>query len=281
MNNLYILTVANKSKYYYPYLVKSVKKYNNKLITLGFNKEWIGYNTKYKLMFDKLNDFKDDDIICFVDGFDVICVRDLNELTKTFINIKNREKCNIIVGYDNNKKHYLLKLMSSLYFTEKINSIVINSGTYIGYVKDIRKFLLFVLSQDDSDLADDQILMNSYNKLFPNEFYIDINTEIFFTIIKPLHSIKEYINIKNNIVYSNKNNNKPFFIHAAACGFLNDILEELNYNIDTNIEINLKKDYFMRFFIMFKNIFIFNKYKILFSFIIFFIILYIFIEMYF
>ena len=36
---LHTLTVANKSKYYYPYLVDSIKHNNNNLITLGFNKE--------------------------------------------------------------------------------------------------------------------------------------------------------------------------------------------------------------------------------------------------
>jgi hypothetical protein len=267
MNNLHILTVANKSKYYYPYLVESVKKNNNELITLGFNEEWKGFNTKFKLMFNKLNEFNDDDIICFVDGFDVICVRNLNELIETFLNIKNREKCNIVAGYDD-LKYFLMSTIASLYFTKKINSTIINSGTYIGYVKDIKKFLSFVLSKDNDDLADDQILMNIYNKLFPNEIYIDINTEIFLTVVKPLHCIKKYTLIKDNIVYSNNSyNNKPFFIHSAGSGFMNNILKELNYDIDIDIEKNLKKEYFIKLFIQYKDILIKNKYNILFYFI--------------
>ena len=265
MDKLHIITVANKSKYYYPYLVQSVENNNNKLITLGFNEKWYGFNTKFKLMLKKVYDFNDDDIICFVDGFDVICVRDLNELNKEFLNIKSREKCKIIVGYDN-VKNVILHLVTSLYFTKNIDSTVINSGTYIGYVKDIRKFLLFVLSQDDNDLSDDQVLMNLYNKLHPNEIYIDINTELFLTIGKPLQCIKKYTIIKDNIVYSN--NNKPFFIHAAGSGFMNNILKELDYTIDTNIEINLKKDFFMKLFILYKNILIKNKYSIIFKLII-------------
>jgi hypothetical protein len=57
------------------------------------------------------------------------------------------------------------------------------------------------LNQDNDDLADDQILMNKYNKLHPGEIYIDNKTEIFLTIIKPLQSIKKYTRIENNIVY--------------------------------------------------------------------------------
>ncbi len=280
MNNLYILTVANKSKYYYPYLVQSVEKNNNKLITLGFNEKWIGFNTKYKLMFKKLDDFKDDDIVCFVDGFDVICVRDLNELKIDFLNIKNREKCNIIAGYDN-VKNKLASIITSFYFSKNINSTVINAGTYIGYVKDIRKFLSFILSQDNNDdLSDDQVLMNSYNKLFPNEIYVDINAEIFLTIGEPLQCLKKYTKIENNIVYSNNiYKYKPFFIHAAGSGFLNNILKELNYNIDEHIETDLRKDYFMKLFKLYKNILIKNKYKILFNFILCCYVLYI-IKMY-
>ena len=281
---LHILTVANKSKYYYPYLIDSVKRNNSSLITLGFNKEWVGFNTKFKLMYEKLEELDENDIVCFVDGFDVICIRNLNKLINVFLKIKEREGCTIVAGYDNIKNNLFRSIIASLYFTKKLNSKVINSGTYIGYVKDIKKFLSFVLSQDDDETSDDQILMNTYSKLHPNEIYIDINTEIFLTIIIPLQSIKKFIKIKDNIVYSN--NNKPFFIHAAASGYMNEILEDLGYKVDKQIEIDLKNNHIKKILNQIKDI-IFNnfiknvnkyKYNILFGFILFFIISYIFIK---
>ena len=174
-----ILTVANKSKYYYPYLVDSVKRNNSSLITLGFNKEWVGFNSKFKLMYEKLEELDDNDIVCFVDGFDVICVRDLNELTDAFLEIKERENCTIVAGYDYIIKNVFKSIIESLYFTKTICSTIINSGTYIGFVKDIKKILSFILSQDDDEFSDDQILMNTYIKLHPNKIYIDINAEYF------------------------------------------------------------------------------------------------------
>jgi hypothetical protein len=274
---LHILTVANKSKYYYPYLVDSVKRNNNNLVTLGFNEEWGGLNTKFKLMNDALVEIDENNIVCFVDGFDVICVRDLNKLTNAFLNIKKREKCNIVAGHDNSATIFI-NTVKSLYFTKKIGSTIINSGTYIGYVKDIKHFLSFVLSQDNDNLADDQILMNTYSKLHPKKIYIDINAEIFLTIIRPLKNIRNYVEIKNNIVYNS--NNKPFFIHAAGSGFMNDILEELGYKVDKQLEIDLKNNYNNKNFNQFiKNNIIINinkyKYNILFGFILFFIISYI------
>jgi hypothetical protein len=278
---LHILTVANKSKYYYPYLVDSVKRNNNSLITLGFNEEWGGFNTKFKLMNEALKEIDENDIVCFVDGFDVICVRDLNKLTDAFLKIKEREGCTIVAGHDYIIKNVFRSIIESLYFTKTFNSTVINSGTYIGYVKDIKTFLSFVLSQDDDELADDQILMNTYSKLHPKEIYIDINVELFFTAYKPLESIKKFTKIKNNIVYCN--NNKPFFIHAAGSGYMNDILEELKYDVDKQIEIDLKKNFNKKMYEnFFKNNIIKNvnkyKYDVLFGFILFFIISYILIK---
>ena len=257
---LHILTVADKSKYYYPYLVESVKRNNNNIITLGFNKKWSGFNTKFKLMYEALNELNENDIACFVDGFDVICVRNLDELSNVFLEIKEREKCSIIAGHDN-VRNIFTRITASLYFTKKIGSTIINSGTYIGYVKDIKKFLSFVLSLDNDELADDQILMNTYSKLHPNEIYIDIHTEIFLTIVRPLQSIKKFTEIKDNIVYSN--NNKPFFIHSAGSGYMNEILAELGYSIDNKIEKDLKADYLKKLLIQLKDILIknINKYK--------------------
>ena len=39
---LHIITVANKSKYYFEYLKKSIEKNNGKLTVLGFGMEWKG-----------------------------------------------------------------------------------------------------------------------------------------------------------------------------------------------------------------------------------------------
>ena len=100
MKNLHIITVATESKYYFPYLVDSIKKHNNKLTTLGFNQTWKGFNWRCNLMKKLLLSYNKTDIICFIDGYDVLCVRDLNDLNLEFIKIKNREKCKIIVGYD-------------------------------------------------------------------------------------------------------------------------------------------------------------------------------------
>ncbi len=260
MSNLYIITVATQSKYYFPYLIESVKKNNNKLKVLGFNQEWKGFNWKFNLMKTELNSYKLDDIVCFVDGYDVMCVRDLNLLINEFIKIKQRENCKIIAGFDN-VPNKINKIITNLYFTNNINEIVINSGTYIGYVKDILD-ILNTLDQDAS--ADDQILLNKYNKNHPGDIFIDINNELFLTVGNALSDIKKYTIIENNTVYG-LNKMKPFFIHAAGCGFLDNIIIDLGYKYDHFNKINdqVRNDYLIKMFNLMKNIIIknFNKYK--------------------
>ena len=274
---LYILTVANTSKYYYPYLVKSVELNNNKLITLGFGKEWKGFNTKFNLMLEELKKYDENDIVCFVDGFDVICTRNLNELKNEFIKIKNRENCKIIVGYDY-IPNILIRTIASLYFTKKINTININSGTYIGFVKDILDILKTINNINPEDIADDQILLNKYNEQNPGSIYIDTNFEFFFTIGSPLTNIRKYVKIKDNNVYIN--NNKPFFIHAAGCGYLDNIIIDLNYDYNDNIKDIIKQNFLNKYISQYtniiKNYFDKNKYYILFKLIIIFIVIYIF-----
>ena len=167
MNKLHIITVATDIKYYLPYLVKSVKKHNNELKILGLGTKWEGFNYKFNLIRKELLKLPKDDIVCFVDGYDVVCVKDLNNIIDCFIKIKTREKCKIIVGYDNNSNHIIQKI-SSFVFTKNINNIVINSGTYIGNVEDLLNMLNKINMIDNKNLSDDQVLLNKYNILYSN-----------------------------------------------------------------------------------------------------------------
>ena len=119
MDDLHIVTVVTKSNYYFPYLVESCKKNGKELTILGYNKEWQGFTWKFKLMINYLKKLKSTDIVCFIDGYDVICTRDLNELKNVFIKIQNETKSKIIVGHDkiiNTGLYYINSLFINLYF---------------------------------------------------------------------------------------------------------------------------------------------------------------------
>jgi hypothetical protein len=237
MDNLHIVTVATKKKYYFPYLVESCKKNGKELVVLGFGEEWQGFAWKFKLIIDYLKTLDDNDIVCFIDGYDVICTRNLLELKNTFIEIKNKTQCKIIVGHDkivtDNFIYYLSKKIVTMYF-DTCNNISLNSGTYIGYAKDLLEVLILTYNTEPQYAADDQKLLIKYCNLNPNNVFIDIDNNIFLTIAKPLGNIDYLLSIKNNeIIY---NNNNPFFIHAPGGTYLDNVIKLLGYKIPKSID---------------------------------------------
>ena len=256
MNQLHIITVATESKYYFPYLVESCKKNNIKLTVLGFGEKWGGFTWRFKLMREHLLTLPLDDLVCFVDGYDVICTRNLIDMIPIFneLNLKNNSK--IIVGYDN-VKNPIINYLSRAFFKN-----IINAGTYIGVNKDILEMLNLILLKNPDNLLDDQVLLNKYYNLNKNNIYIDVNGILFSTIISglPLQNIEKYYTINNNNITIKNTNITPFFIHAANVNYMSSILTKLNYNANPLIDVNLKKDYLNRLIRVIQNL-LFNLFK--------------------
>jgi len=249
MSSLKIVTVATKSNYYLPYLKESVERNNSELIILGYGQEWTGFNLKYSLIIDYLKTLNGKDIVCFIDGYDVICCRNLKDLSSNFLKIKEKYGCKIVVGEDKmdmgNGMNQLARNFIYLFFGGMCKKRYLNSGTYIGYVEDILNIINNIYSLTNSNTSDDQIQMKKYCRLHPNDFYIDINSEIFLTMNKPYNDIDHLVKIENNHLYYN--GKEPYFIHAPAGTFLDNILTKLGYSVDTNIRENIKNDFYKKY----------------------------------
>ncbi len=239
MEHIHIVTVANKAKYYFDYLKESCKNNGKNLEIIGFGEEWLGYNWKFKKMIQYLNNLNPNDIVCFVDGFDVICVRNLNNLKNDFLKIKSRENCKIIIGFEQ-QIQLTNKIMANLFFG-KCKDLSINSGTYIGYAKDLLDILTKTYELNPDTKGDDQLMITKYCNLNPNDVYIDDKCELFLTIVNYNDELDEFVQIQNNqVVY---NNNKPYFIHAPSCTYLDNIIIKLGYSYNTKIKDIVWKDY--------------------------------------
>jgi hypothetical protein len=175
-----------------------------------------------------------------VDGYDVICLRNLKELPQQFMALKKKYDCKIIVGCD----HYnnsVQKVFANFYFGFCKNS-PLNSGNYIGYAKDILEIILNIHSQTTSNTSDDQILMNAYCNQNKKDFYIDTKSEIFLVISDPLNEIDELVTIRDEKVYFE--NSRPFFLHGNGATYLDNVLKKLGYNnvyVKTELEDNFFK----------------------------------------
>jgi len=235
MNDIHIVTVATESKYYFPYLKESCKRHGKELEVLGFGEKWRGFNMKFKLMIDYLKKLPENDIVCFVDGYDVLCVRELNDLKSEFIRLKNNHNCKIIVGEDKFQFEFCKYFITILF--GKCNDKHINSGTYIGYSKDILDILQQINNEHMEDNKDDQKILIEYCQKNTNDIHIDSLSELFFTKFMFLQEINNLVINDNKIFFDNQ---KPFFIHANGGGFLDDIIIKLGYTYDNNNRIKDK-----------------------------------------
>lgn len=242
MNNLHIVTVATNSEFYFPYLMESCTKNGKELTVLGYNKKWKGFAWRLRLLINYFKSLNDNDIVCFIDGYDVICNRNLNDLKTQFIHYKKIYNFKIIIAVDN-YKFKLQELSAEIYFKKCVDQLL-NAGTYIGYAGELSSLLLTAYNLDPDDNNDDQYLLTKACNLDASNFFFDTKQDFFLTIHKPFHNINDELTFVNNIAYYKKK--QPYFIHAPSCTFLSNVIINLGYNISNKeimvIENKLKKN---------------------------------------
>jgi hypothetical protein len=265
MSNLYIVTVATHNEFYFPYLVKSCKRFGYELIVLGYGQKWLGYNWKFKLMINFLKLINKDDIVCFVDGYDVICNRDLNELKEQFIKFK-KENNNIKIIVSHNKFTFKTMLVGefSKITMNNYEDNLINTGSYIGYTSDLLLILEEIYNFNSNDDDDDQYLFTQYYKSHKELVYIDVEYDYFIVLHKYLLNIDKYFEINNQIAYYK--NKQPFFIHAPGYTNLNKLIKKLGYDLsdedDHKIMTKMKNNYLKK--VIYYCILLIKKYFIFF-----------------
>ena len=237
MDDLHIVTVATESKYYFPYLLESCKRNGKDLTILGYGEKWRGFNWRLKLMISYLKSLNPTDIVCFVDGYDVICLRNLNELKDEFVRVTENSNSKIIIGYNNLEYSYsIIKHVTNLFFGKTSNNLSLNAGTYIGYASNLLDVLSLIIDMNSDDDADDQILLTQYCNIY-DDYFIDLDCDIFLTIQKSLQDISTDVHIKNRTL--TYNNNRPFFLHGPGCGYMDNILIKLDYKLSKSINDEL------------------------------------------
>ncbi len=239
MDNLHIVTVATEPKYYFKYLQETCKNNGKELEVLGYGEKWQGFNWRLYLMIEYLKELNPTDIVVFIDGYDVLCIKNLLDFKDKFFEIKNKENCKIIVAEDKGE-FFIISTLTNLYFGN-CKDKRINAGTYAGLASDLLEILSFIRTNNSDNKADDQVLLTSYCNLNQKDFYIDINNELFMVAGEFLNDIGYRANIINNeVIIDNKY--KPFFIHAPGSSYLDGVLKKIGINCD-NISNSIHEDF--------------------------------------
>lgn len=240
-----LVTIATHSDGYFTYLKRSCRRFHDELVVLGWEKEWTGYSFKLKLIQEYMRDLVDDEILCFIDSFDVMMLRSLKELEENFRHFSKHTGARIAVGYDRSDSR-LVRWVGKFQFGT-CHGHAVNSGTYIGYVKDLRVMIDSIYSDPK---LDDQRLMTEYASAHPNEVYVDTASLFFLTISKPwggsffdptLMKVDDRLQLWYRGV-------RPFFAHGNGNTDLNELIKKLGYFMSYRFEWWIHKYHRKSFF---------------------------------
>lgn len=223
-----IITVATEKKFYFKYLEYTCKQFGGEFVCLGYGEKWGGYSWRFRKMVEYLSNISPEEFVVFVDGYDVICVKDLSTITEKYKSVKQKTNCKLLIATDCSMM--LPQFLLQLRFGSK-DGVSINAGTYLGFAGEILEILTGAVKMYPNE-NDDQILITNYAKKTGNEIFIDIDQEFFYTIGDSLSELSQPPVNKN-----------PYFIHASGCGFLTNILVDMGYIVDPDIKRNLKAEF--------------------------------------
>jgi hypothetical protein len=242
-----LVTVATQDDGYFKWLKQSCKRYNYDLVILGYGEKWQGFNWRLQQVMKYVEQADPDEIICCIDAYDVIMLRDSKEMERAFIEIHDRERCKIVIATEITDKNILWKLLGLWLFGSNINA-----GTYIGYAKDILYILKKAQQINDKPNADDQLLLAKITKHNPIDIYIDNDNELFLTILKLTFMNNSILHTTNLSITDNKlyyKKHRPFILHVPANMNMVDVIQKLGYNItDEEIQCinSTARDYMIR-----------------------------------
>jgi hypothetical protein len=237
-----LVTYATHNSGYLNALKESSKLNGYDLIILGENKKWEGFTQKFFDILSFLKTKSMDEIICFVDGFDVLTLGTKDEFINKF-NSFNTDK----VIFSASKDNFILQLIFG-----KINSNDSNfeynrlcTGAYVGYCNKIIELFeniceIHKLKIDDDDQKNISVCyVNCKNCL-----QLDYDNSLFYCV-ESSNGIFEYINlffkkqpymelnnnfyfIEDNRLILKKNNVRPIFIQGNGNLNMDILAEKLN-----------------------------------------------------
>jgi hypothetical protein len=223
---LRLVTVATGQEGYFDYLVKSCKRHGIFLEVLGMGQKWEGLNWKFLMVQKYLEKIPDHELVCFVDAYDVVVTSNACEMMKRFWDLTSKYNAKIIAGCENSTNP-LVKWGAQHVFG-LCKDKMLNSGTYMGQVKDLKKVVSIILNLSKNPQDNDQTLMTTACSIHPDLIYIDDKNEIFLTINSSFSKVHVPI-VNGEIVLPS--GARPCILHANGNTRIDHVLVELGYPV--------------------------------------------------
>ncbi len=208
LDRFHVCTVATFEHGNLTKLRQSCRLHGMELKVLAMGAPYYGHGTKLVHMLAYLNTLQDDEIVMFVDGFDVLVVADKEVILRKFLDM------NIPFLMAAEKTAYPADVQH-LYPPSPTPFRYINTGTYIGYVGIIKEWIL-ALQPDPSYCDQHQAVYHYFSAEENRRFY---HLDYYCHLFLPLHGVKESeveIDIKKSSVFCFTTQSYPSVLHANA-----------------------------------------------------------------
>jgi hypothetical protein len=179
-----LVTVVTHDDGYLKWLEASCKRFNVKLIKLGWGEQWINYIWRFTKMIQFLNTNDPEELIIFIDAHDVILLRPLTDIENVFNNIIKITGKKIIISTENYPTKIdkcVHNIFGRLKFGQCKNTFI-NAGTYMGKAKDLLTVYNNIIKTNVENIDDDQLLLTTYCQNNQDIFYIDNDFNIFLVV---------------------------------------------------------------------------------------------------
>ncbi|NRG19078.1 hypothetical protein HPQ64_15410 [Rhizobiales bacterium] len=157
-------------------LRRSCRYHGIPLEVIGEGRPYPGHGAKIAYVIEYLSAQEPDEIVMFVDGYDVVFLAGAEEIERKFdafghpLVFSTEQNCNVNGGFFSRFPVWLR------YPKGKRPYRFINSGSYIGRAGYMREFLQRI---DATQAASDQTVINRYYVKHPSELALDYDQEIF------------------------------------------------------------------------------------------------------
>lgn len=256
---MHTLTVATHDEGYLVALKESCERFGYSLQVLGWQEPWQGFRWRMQLVVDALKKLPRDEIVMFVDAFDVVMTGPAEEAREVFLRSKapmvvsaQREHVGVMGWAQKRSFETSSHLVGGHGCQKDCNSpfTLICAGTFIAYAGYAADLLHRCLA-DQSDCKDDQVLMNRvWNDALKNKnettvpFKIDCGREIFNVHLPNIFSFhprsiyspdNAQFNADGRVVVRSDHNNaketRPLVTHFSGGIQAADEIRRLGYSV--------------------------------------------------
>jgi hypothetical protein len=228
-----IVSFVNKNNTGFINFKNSFNKFEGwELNIIGKNIQWKGWITRMTQYRDYAKNSDPNELLVFLDAFDVVCIKNSNDFKKKFEQMNRKyifgceDICNIIATCKRPKKW------------QKINNIYdffVNGGCVIARAKDI--IYLWDWCIKNKHIDDDQIALGYFMDEHPYDVMLDTKNIFVYNDLFG----KSDLSIQNNHILLNKKILNSYFIHFPGLMSFHSISLHLNLGITpTNYIIVVK-----------------------------------------